>query len=395
MSLPEPQPPVGARRLLLNAAVAASAALAVLGAAAFYYAARHAHQARAGNDEVLVTVLPHGCEPNTLSVPAGQARFRILNRSDRAVEWEILDGVMVVEERENIAPGMSQTLSAYLAPGDYQVTCGLLSNPHGSLRATPSAAASAAQQARSPLLDFVAPLAEYRVYLAGQLRQLQRALEALSQALAANDLGAARTHYLEGRAAYQRIAASAQRLAELDNRIAPRAEAFELREQDPAFGGFHRIEYGLFAQDSTAGLAPVATQLQADVAALKDALMAQSLPPEQLGGNAARLMRSLAQQRMDGDEERYSHSDLAGFAANLEGARKVIDLLRPLLQRKAPELPARLDAAAAALDASLTQLAGKPYDQVTAAQRQQLAAEAASLADALDAVAPALGLAHP
>lgn len=87
--------------------------------------------------------------------------------------------------------------------------------------------------------------------------------------------------------------------------------------------------------------------------------MAQSLPPEQLGGNAARLMRSLAQQRMDGDEERYSHSDLAGFAANLEGARKVIDLLRPLLQRKAPELPARLDAAAAALDASLTQLAGK------------------------------------
>ncbi|WP_275628173.1 iron uptake system protein EfeO [Pseudomonas sp. 273] len=395
MSLPEPQPPVGARRLLLNAAVAASAALAVLGAAAFYYAARHAHQARAGNDEVLVTVLPHGCEPNTLSVPAGQARFRILNRSDRAVEWEILDGVMVVEERENIAPGMSQTLSAYLAPGDYQVTCGLLSNPHGSLRATPSAAASAAQQARSPLLDFVAPLSEYRVYLAGQLRQLQRALGALNQALQANDLAAARSHYLEGRAAYQRIAASAQRLAELDNRIAPRAEAFELREQDPAFGGFHRIEYGLFARNGTLGLAPVATQLQADVAALKDALIAQSLPPEQLGGNAARLMRSLAQQRMDGDEERYSHSDLAGFAANLEGARKVIDLLRPLLQRKAPELPARLDAAAAALDASLTQLAGKPYDQVTAARRQQLAAEAASLADALDAVAPALGLAHP
>ena len=98
---------------------------------------------------------------------------------------------------------------------------------------------------------------------------------------------------------------------------------------------------------------------------------------------------------MNGDEERYSHSDLAGFAANLEGARKVIDLLRPLLQRKAAELPARLDTAAAALDTGLAPLAGKPYDQVTAAQRQQLAAAAARLAEALDAVAPALGLAQP
>ncbi|MDF3932458.1 iron uptake system protein EfeO [Pseudomonas citronellolis] len=395
MSLPEARPPVGARRLLLNAAVAASAALALLGAAAFYYAARHAHQAKLDNDEVRVTVQAHGCAPNALSVPAGQARFRILNHSDRAVEWEILDGVMVVEERENIAPGMSQPLSVYLNPGDYQITCGLLSNPRGSLHVTPSAAASAAQQARSPLLDFVGPLSEYRVYLAGQLRQLQRALEALDAALAAGDLDAARNQYLAGRAAYQRIAASAQRFAELDNRIAPRADAFEQRERDPAFGGFHRLEYGLYAQGSTTGLAPVAQRLQADVAALKDALMAQALPPEQLSGNAARLLHNLAEQRVSGDEERYSHSDLAGFVANLEGARKVIDLLRPLLSAKAPALPARLDGAADALGADLTQLAGRPYDQVTPAQRQQLAVHAAALADALDTVAPVLGLGHP
>lgn len=395
MSLPEPQPTVGARRLLLNVAVAASATLALLGAAAFYYAARHAHHAQADAGEVLVKVLANGCEPNALRVPAGSVRFRILNQSDRAVEWEILDGVMVVEERENIAPGMTQALSAYLNPGDYQITCGLLSNPRGSLHVDASAAASAAQQARSPLLDFVGPLSEYRVFLAVQLNQLQRAVDALALSLDANDLAGARAHYLEGRAAYQRIAASAQRFAELDNRIAPHADAFEKREQDPAFGGFHRIEFGLFAQSATAGLTPVAQQLQADIAALKDALMVQSLTPEQLAGNAARLMRNLAGQRVDGDEERYSHSDLAGFAANLEGARKAIDLLRPLLAHKAPALPARLDGAADALGTSLTELQGRTYDQVEPAQRQQLAARANALADALDAVDPALGLAHP
>ena len=169
MSLPEPQPTVGARRLLLNVAVAASATLALLGAAAFYYAARHAHHAQADAGEVLVKVLANGCEPNALRVPAGSVRFRILNQSDRAVEWEILDGVMVVEERENIAPGMTQALSAYLNPGDYQITCGLLSNPRGSLHVDASAAALAvaqcnAQQLRLPVVFFLgswfAPLAQ-------------------------------------------------------------------------------------------------------------------------------------------------------------------------------------------------------------------------------------------
>ena len=76
------------------------------------------------------------CEPNELTVPAGRRSFEIHNRSDRPVEWEILDGVMVVAERENIAPGLKSTLEARLRPGDYDITCGLLSNPRGGLHVT-------------------------------------------------------------------------------------------------------------------------------------------------------------------------------------------------------------------------------------------------------------------
>jgi iron uptake system EfeUOB component EfeO/EfeM len=59
------------------------------------------------------------------------------------VEWEILDGVLVVEERENIAPGLSQVINANLLPGDYAITCGLLSNPRGTLHVTPTAESDA------------------------------------------------------------------------------------------------------------------------------------------------------------------------------------------------------------------------------------------------------------
>ncbi|WP_204271950.1 cupredoxin domain-containing protein, partial [Escherichia coli] len=51
---------------------------------------------------ITVTISEGKCDPNALTVPAGRTTFNIVNKSDRALEWEILDGVMVLEERENI-----------------------------------------------------------------------------------------------------------------------------------------------------------------------------------------------------------------------------------------------------------------------------------------------------
>lgn len=82
---------------------------------------------------VNVGVNDEACEPMQLTVKRGKTQFLIKNNSARAVEWEILKGVYVVEERENIAPGFSQKLTAKLEPGKYEMTCGLLSNPHGVL----------------------------------------------------------------------------------------------------------------------------------------------------------------------------------------------------------------------------------------------------------------------
>ena len=393
-----PTPASGTPPRALRWAVAGSVIVMIAAGGLFYYASQLAAAKRkVHNNEVTVTIHPHSCEPNALTVPAGFNSFRIVNASERAVEWEILDGVLVVEERENIAPGLSQVINATLAPGDYAITCGLLSNPRGTLHVTPTAESEARANARPSMVAFIGPLSEFRVYLSSQGSALIKAVDALSQAIAADDLVQAQALYIPAREAYQRLAPAAQRLAELDNAINARADYFEKREQDPGFTGFHRLEYGLFDQRSTQGLIPVAQQLQANTIQLKQQLLAQSLPPEQLVSIVARTLHNLADTRANsGEEERYSHIDLSGFVANLEVARKVVDLLRPLLARKNADLLHSIDSASTSLEAELNGLKTaqgyRTYDTVSSEQRQQISNKAKVLADALDGIDPALGL---
>jgi iron uptake system EfeUOB component EfeO/EfeM len=143
------------------------------------------------------------------------------------VEWEILDGVLVIEERENIAPGLSQVINATLNPGDYAITCGLLSNPRGKLHVTPTAESEAKAKARPSMVAFIGPLSEFRVYLSSQSNALIKAVEALSQAISSGDLAQAQALYVPAREAYQRLAPAAQRLGELDNTLNARADYFE------------------------------------------------------------------------------------------------------------------------------------------------------------------------
>ncbi|VVO05999.1 Iron uptake system component EfeO [Pseudomonas fluorescens] len=394
----KPNTPQASPPRALRWALAGSVVVMIAAGGLFWYASKMAAAKRQHNhDEVVVNIHPGNCEPNALTVPAGRASFRIVNRSERAVEWEILDGVLVVEERENIAPGLSQVINANLQPGDYAITCGLLSNPRGTLHVTPTAASDAAAKAKPSMVAFIGPLSEFRVYLASQGNALIKATTALNQAVASGDLSQAQALYLPARAAYQRLAPAAQRLAELDNRINARADYFEKREQDPAFVGFHRIEYSLFQQHKLDDLAAVAQRLVTDVTALKQQLLAQSLPPEQLVNIVVRNLNTLADVRAaSGEEERYSHSDLNGFAGNLQTAHKVVDLLRPMLSKSAADLLPKIEQTLADFDNQLNSYKVKDgyasYDAIDGAQRKQIADKAQALADALDGIDPALGL---
>ena len=137
--------------------------------------------AQDASQPVAVTITDRGCEPNTLSVPAGKTTFKIKNQSRRAVEWEILDGVSVVEERENIIPGFVQSLTANLKAGQYQMTCGLLTNPKGVLTVEAGATSKSASTPSEP--DLSAQLAEYKAYVAEEVGDLVEQTKRFAEAV--------------------------------------------------------------------------------------------------------------------------------------------------------------------------------------------------------------------
>ena len=283
--------PAGPSKRGMRLALAAAALLVLVAGAAFYYASVASRSHTSAGDEVTVTIAGKVCDPNELTVPAGRRTFRIVNQSDRAVEWEILDGVMVVAERENIAPGISQTLTAKLVPGTYEITCGLLSNPRGTLTVTDSAEA-AAEAARPPMTSFIGPMAQYQLDLALGAQAFVDATRAFTDAVKAGDLDQARQLYLPARIAYAKIEPTAARFGDLATAIDGQAEYFEKQEQDPGFKGFHRLEHALFAAGDPAAAAAAAdtlladaTELQARIAKLQPAPEQPLLEPARAGRN--------------------------------------------------------------------------------------------------------------
>lgn len=131
--------------------------------------------------QVKITVNDKQCEPMALSIPAGKTQFIVHNASQKGLEWEILKGVMVVEERENIAPGFTQKMTANLEPGEYDMTCGLLSNPKGKLTVT--AAAGTDTAAKPDAMALVGPIAEYKVYVTQEVAQLVTQTKAFTDAV--------------------------------------------------------------------------------------------------------------------------------------------------------------------------------------------------------------------
>jgi iron uptake system component EfeO len=365
--------------LLALAALAAAAGVPVI--------------AHAANEPFAVSVNDKGCVPNALRVTEGRVTFRIKNESRRAMEWEILKGVMVVAERENIIPGFVQTLSARLEAGEYAMTCGLLSNPRGTL--TVLAAANAAPFKPSPM-DLVGPIAEYKVYVLQEAAALVAGTKAFTDAIKAGKLDEAQKLYAPVRMHYERIEPIAELFSDLDTAIDVRADDFEKQEADPAFGGFHRLEMLLFRDKTTEGAAPFADKLMADISELRSRIAGISIAPKDMVGGAAGLIEEVAATKISGEEDRYSHTDLSDFQANVEGAQKIYALLRELVTKARPELAGRVEANFAKVEALLAKYRTpdgfRTYDHLTDADRTALKGPITALAEDLSELRGALGV---
>jgi len=344
--------------------------------------------------QVKVTVTDKQCEPMNLTVNAGKTQFVILNHSQKALEWEILKGVMVVEERENIAPGFSQKLTANLQPGEYEMTCGLLTNPKGKLVVKGEATADAAKG--DALLSLGEAITAYKAYVVGETAQLVSGTNAFTDAVKAGDIEKAKALYAPTRQHYERIEPIAELFSDLDGSIDAREDDYEQKAADPKFTGFHRLEKALFGDNSVKDMASYADKLNHDVLELQTRINELAFPPSKVVGGAAGLIEEVAASKISGEEDRYSHTDLWDFQANIEGAQKIVDLLRPQLQKENSALLAKVDANFKKVNTILakyrTKTGFETYDKLTDADRNALKGPITTLAEDLAQLRGVLGL---
>ena len=343
---------------------------------------------------VNIAVNDAACEPMALTVPSGQTVFNIQNNSGRKLEWEILQGVMVVDERENIAPGLADKMTVTLLPGEYEMTCGLLTNPRGKLTVSDSGFKPTESQADMAKLE--KPLAEYKAYVQAEAKELVAKTTEFTAAVKAGDINKAKSLFAATRYHYERIEPIAELFNELDPAIDAREDDFKQGPKDPDFTGFHRIEYALWVENSTAGVNEIADKLLADVKTLQQEIDVLSFPPNKVVGGAAVLIEEVAGSKISGEEDRYSHTDLSDFQANIEGAQKIVDLFRPLIAEKNQALLDKTDANFKTVNDILakykTANGFETYDKLTEADRKTLQAPINALAEDLAQLRGTLGL---
>ena len=379
---------------LTRLAILASLLLAIAGLAAFWWATSLAQKKPAANqaNTVQITIGDAECTPNDLEVPAGRTVFSITNNSKRVLEWEILDGVMVVEERENIAPGFVQTMTAKLQPGTYAITCGLLSNPRGTLVVTPSAA-SESEAEHPPILEYVGALAEYRVYLTLQAMGAKKAIANLASAIQEGDMDKASQAYLAAHQAYGHLKPMATLFADLDTQIDVRPEYLQDRENDPAFSGFYRIGYDLYTQNSINNVSPAVEALTEQIEALTQRMRTLDIPPQQLAKASEHSLQRLAGQLTDEQWPLPAHAELDYVRSIVDGNQTVIQRLSPMLGKAAPDLLQRINDDYSAL---LKALEPAPDSSTTTepdhAQRKALAGLVESVATDVSQINGALSL---
>lgn len=255
--------------------------------------------------------------------------------------------------------------------------------------------ASAAQAEVDPLA-LVEPISEYKVYVTGQVDELVSGVTEFVNAVNAGEIDKAKALFGPVRMPYERIEPIAELFTDLDASIDSRADDFEGAEEDPAFTGFHRIEYGLWEKNSTEGLKPVADKLLADVTELKTLISGLTFPPEKVVGGAAVLMEEVAATKISGEEDRYSHTDLFDFKGNFDGAYKIVELLRPLIEAEDKEFLTAVDGNFKKVDDILaTYKEGDgyaSYEKLSDADRKVLSVAVNTLAEDLSTLRGKLGL---
>ncbi|TDO49090.1 iron uptake system component EfeO [Kribbella sp. VKM Ac-2527] len=335
---------------------------------------------------VAVKATESECELSRRDVKSGTSTFSVSNGGSKVTEFYVYaEGDRVMGEVENIGPGLKRDLIVELPTGKYQAVCkpGMVGDGiRGDLNVTGDATAqidtdTALKQATE----------SYQRYVNSQAVALEEKTTEFVAAVKAGDVAKAKELFPISRTYWERIEPVAESFGDLDPKIDARVNDVEPGTE---WTGYHRIEQALWVSNTTKGMEKYADQLLVDVKTVVAKAKVVKLNPLQLANGAKELVDEVATTKITGEEDRYSHTDLWDFEANVEGSQAAIQALRPALQQRDPALVTTLDtnfkAVFAAVDKYRVGDGFKPY-LPTEAERKELSTVIDALAEPVSKVA--------
>jgi len=341
---------------------------------------------------VKIQITSQGCEPKPASVPAGAVEFDITNSGAAAVteaELRTNDKAHILGEQENLTPGLSGGFSLTVRPGTYKVNCPGASQPDWTFKVTGTAAGPDWQS--NPQLT--SAVQGYGTYVKQNTADLVTHTQSFCQAISSGNMNQAKELYTPARMYYEKIEPVAEVWGSLDISIDGRWEnPVTVKSQ---FTGFHRIEQMLWQDKSLNGTAAMCSQLVKNEQQLNTLVGSAQYNPLEMASGATDLINEAGTNKISGEEERYSNTDLPVFEANVQASMQVIDLLSPYLQAKAASTVSLIKQRHDAVESLLTKYKASPgyentgyvdYSTVTKTDRKRLSAAVNALAEAMSKV---------
>ncbi|MCQ9135340.1 iron uptake system protein EfeO [Streptomyces hilarionis] len=348
--------------------------------------------AKDGDRVIGVTATDSTCETSKKEIAAGHVELAVENKGSKVTEVYLLfPDDRIVSERENIGPGTKQRVTAEVKAGEYRIACKPGMKGDG-IRQTLKVTGGSVTK-RDPRLDKA--VADYRSYAQTQADETLPKVATFVKAIKDGDLEAAKKAYAPSRIGWERTEPVAESFGDIDPLVDVRADGLESGQK---WTGWHRLEKALW-QDKKIGAEEktLADQLVTDLTDWQKRVGKAVITPTSMANGAKELLDEVATGKVTGEEERYSHTDLVDFKANVEGAQQSYKLLEPVAKENDAALVTELDKQFAALDALLdkyrpnaTSYEFTSYDKVGAAGRKELSDAVNALAEPLSKLAAAV-----
>ena len=336
----------------ITSALAGAVALLALAACTTSGGASGAVSSSAGaGGPIAVQATDSQCTVATTTAPAGTITFQVQNTGSKVTEFYVYGaGDRIVGEVENIAPGLTRELKVEMTePGTFTTACkpGMVGDGiRAAFTVTGSAQPGSADQ------KVAKAIADYKSYVAGQSTELVAGTEAFVAAVKAGDVAKAKSLYTAARQPWERIEPVAESFGDLDAKIDGREDVVE---QGLPFTGYHRLEKDLWADSLKPDSSAIADQLLTDVKAIAEKATAVEFTALSIANGAKELLDEVATTKITGEEERYSHTDLADMKANLQGSQSALEVLRPVMSERQADLATALDSAFTSINQALDQ----------------------------------------